>query len=139
MFNLNSKTITIEELRRDFNSFMREENILEFLTIDPLGGIPDNLPINVDVFCMNIRQKLNDAIILQNDNVFKAIDNFITLLNSYNGYLSIQMHPTNSGWYSFQTNNRFINIDEIREEINNFKVELNKIYSVINKGCFLFY
>ena len=139
MFNLNSKTITIGGFINDFNSLMIEENILEFIRIDPLGGIPDYLPANVDVFCMTIRQKLNNAVILQNDYVFKAIDKFITLLDSYNGYLAIKMYPTNSGWYSFQANNRFINIDEIRRKINNFKIEMNQVYSVINKGCFIFY
>lgn len=132
----NSKDIG--RLKEYFNNLMFEKNILDFIVINPLGGIPDYLPENVDLYCITIKQELNRSILLQNNKVFKAIDKFINLLDKYNEYLSMKMSPTNNGWYIFKIN-RYEDNNKIIREINKFKTEMNKAYSVINEGCFIFY
>ncbi|WP_343344854.1 hypothetical protein [Terrisporobacter petrolearius] len=101
--------------------------------------MPNYLPYEVDIFYDIIKSNLDSSIVLQNDKIFIAINDFIFILDAYNGYLSRLMYPTNCNYHSFQKTNKFFNWDKIREEIENTKMELDKLYSIINKGCKLFY
>lgn len=134
-----SNNVTIDDLINKFNSSMREHKILEFVKVDPFLGMPNYLPYEVDIFYHTIKSNLDDSVVLQNNKIFIAINNFIHLLDAYNGYLSKLMYPLNCDYYAFQKTNKFFNWDEIRKEITNTKIELDKLYSIINKNCKLFY
>lgn len=134
-----SNIVSIDDLVSKFNHFMIEHKILDFIKVDPFLGMPSYLPFEIDIFYETIKSNLDSSIVLQNDKVFIAINNFINLLNNYNGYLSLLMYPVNSNYYSFQKTNRSLNWDEIREEIKTTKLKLDKLYSIINNDCRLFY
>lgn len=139
IFNFNVKTITVDELINDFNSLMREANILEFIQADPFIGMKDYLPFSVDIFNMKIKTKLNDSIILQNEEIFKAINEFISKLDNYSANIGSLMKPTGNGYYIVPKFYSINDREKIREDIKKRKLELNNIYSRINKNCSLFY
>ena len=134
-----SSCVTINDLVNKFNSCIQEYKILDFIKVDPFIGMPFDLPTNVDIFYNIMQDYLNYAITLQINNKFKAINEFITILDRYNGYLSYLMSPAGTNYYSFKNISSPPRRDEIKEVINNTKEELNKLYSIINEGCVLFF
>lgn len=139
MFNFNTKVVTIDGLRNDFNSLMCEANILEFIQVDPFIGMQDYLPFSVDIFNSKIKKNLNDANILQNKEIFKEINEFISKLGNYSENLGCLMKLTGNGYYIIAKIGTVNDREKIRDEIKKRKLELNNTYSRINENCSLFY
>lgn len=140
IYNQRPNDMTIEDLIDIFNNNMKKLHILDFIKTDPFENISRELPLNVDIFYFTIKKYLDDSILLQKNEIFISINDFINTLQNYNGYLSSLMSPTsNNEYFSFQKNNPFIDFDKIRKDIKNMKLDLNELYSKINNGCSLFY
>ncbi|WP_432792112.1 hypothetical protein [Peptacetobacter hiranonis] len=139
IFISNTNTVDVDRLKDDFNSLMSEANILEFIHANPFIKIEDYLPESVDIFNIEMTKKLNSAVILQNEEIFKAINKFISKLNDYNVYLSSLAEYTLSGDFMISKIYTGASREKIRNEINKRKSELNNIYSRINENCSLFY
>lgn len=132
--------IDIEGLKDKFNKYIQEYKVIDFLKQDPLEGIPYDLPTEIDIFQIYISALLDNAILLQKEEVFMNIYEFIEVLGSYNGYLALNMCcNTSCTFFLFNKYNLSKNFDKIRERICEYKNELDELYSNINDGCRLFY
>ncbi|WP_303223403.1 hypothetical protein [Intestinibacter bartlettii] len=132
--------IDIDGLKDQFNKYIQKYKVIDFLKQDPLEGIPYDLPTEIDIFQIYISDLLDNAILLQKEEVFANIYNFREVLDSYNGYLALNMWCNkNCTFFLFNKYNLSKNFNEIREKIYEYKKELDELYSNINDGCRLFY
>lgn len=138
-FENKDKNINIETLVKEFNNNIFQLSIVDFIRTDPSIGILCELVDNVDAFNIIIEKRLNDYLMLQNDERFKAIKNFNMLLWMYSGYLAIRMQYNGGCYYNFKNHFMINEFEEVENTINMYKSELNKNYKIINKGLTLFY
>lgn len=139
IYNDEPKCETIKDLINDFNISISKYKIIEFLREDATGGMPSYLPSNVEMFVIGMNEKLDRMILLQKEEIFKDVKAFVNLLDDYNEYLGCLLHYNGNKYFTIQNNNTRKSLDKIKDEINEFKIKLNKIYSRINKGCSLYY
>lgn len=132
--------IDIKGLKDKFNKYIQKYKVIDFLKQDPLIGIPYDLPTEIDIFQIYISYLLDNAILLQKEEVFVNIYKFSKALDNYNRYLALNMCcNTSCTFFLFNKYNLSKNFNEIREKIYEYKKELDELYSNINDGCRLFY
>lgn len=132
---------SIEWLVSEFNQLIYKYDILGYVNVDPVIGMPKYYPGWVDSFVFEIGKNLIQVNTLQEHPKFIAINSFRDTINSYNGYLAIKLFPA-SNMYTIQ--NPYDRIDvskkesEIRNNIYNYKKEMDKLYGQINEKCSMF-
>lgn len=124
--------MTIEKLVKIFNEGIQVFNILQFVRMNPLEDIPQNLTIDASIFSFEIDKMLDKAILLQNDKKYKEIELFCNWVGWYNQELAKNTSPAGTDYYAPADNSKKIKIGEI-EKI--FKSNVNECYSKINPGC----
>lgn len=129
----------IDILKEYFNNLMADCNILKFINSDPFVLINCSLLPLVDEFIISMKTELEYRITLQNENIFKEINEFVFRLEHYNYYLGSISGLTESGNCIILKEYTYNRLEEVRNEINKRKSELNNIYSRINENCSLFY
>lgn len=134
-----NEDFSIDDLKEQFNIAMREFKIIKFMRIDPTVGMPSDLPLNVEIFCIEMDKNLEKAIILQNNTVFQSIKKFCDCLGYYTHYLGCKMDPAGAGCFSIQNTTILYNLDKVRLEINELKKSIDECYESINPNCSMFY
>ncbi len=129
---LNSNSITIGNLIDEFNEGIRECHIIDIMYNDPLLGMPKNYAMDMNIFCIEMEKRLINAILLQNELVYQNIQKFTNLIGYYNVYLSQNMNPAGTAYYSIAP---FASRDEIKSNVTQIKSQLNEAYKAINSGC----
>lgn len=132
---------SIEWLISEFNRLMYTYDVFGFANVDPIIGMPENYPGQIDIFVFEVGEKLMQVNNLQHHPKFIAVNSFRNIIDDYNGYLSIKLFPSNK-MYTIQNPFDLVDISkqnsEIRNIIFNYKKEMGKIYEQINEGCSMF-
>ena len=100
--------IDIKGLKDKFNKYIQKYKVIDFLKQDPLIGIPYDLPTEIDIFQIYISYLLDNAILLQKEEVFVNIYKFSKALDNYNRYLALNMCCNTS--CTFFLFNKFLNL-----------------------------
>lgn len=131
----------IELLVSEFNRLIYKYDILGYVNVDPVIGMPKYYPGWVDSFVFEVGQNLTQVNTLQKHPIFIAINSFRDTINAYNGYLAVKLFPANN-MYTIQNPYDRIDISkedsEIRNNIYNYKKEMDKLYGQINEKCSMF-
>ena len=132
---------SIEWLVSEFNQLINKYDIIGFVNVDPVIGMPKDYPGMVDLFFIEIGQRLTQVNTLQKHPKFIAINSFRDMINAYNAYLGIKLFPAGN-MYTIQ--NPYDRIDvskkdsEIINNIYNYKKEMDELYGQINEKCSMF-
>ena len=126
--------ITPEWLKDRVNEGVFECKILDFIRTNPVDGISRQVISDVGIFLTVMDDYLKKAILLQNDNLFKSIQQFCYHIGYYNQFLSRRMCPSGSMYYAiFETQPQ--KLDAIKKEIESCRTNIDMYYSEINPGC----
>jgi hypothetical protein len=132
-----SESITPDWLKRKVNECIRECNLLDYIRTDPFDGMPKKLASDVATFLTVMDEYLKDAVLLQNDKLFKKIQRFCCNVRCYNRYLARHMSPMDSTYYDiFETEPQ--KLDTIKKEIELYRTSIDEYYSKINPECTMF-
>ncbi|HJA92870.1 MAG TPA: restriction endonuclease [Candidatus Eisenbergiella merdipullorum] len=130
-----NNTSFINNLINYFNKGIQECHIINIMRNDPLAGMPSNYALDMDIFCIETEERLNDDILLQKNIIYQKIREFCNWIDYYNHYLSLRMQPAGSGYYSVVPGNSY---EQMRNEIADIKTQINECYMAINSGCSIF-
>lgn len=131
----------IEWLSSEFNQLINKYDILGYVNVDPIIGMPEYYTEHVDLFVSDICQRLSQVNTLQDHPQFIAINSFREKISSYNEYLATKLFPNNN-MYIIQNSCDRLDVSkkdsEIRNIINNCKNEMDKLYGKINENASMF-
>lgn len=137
MNRLSSEWMVVE-----FNQLINKYDVLGFIKVDPIIGMPKHYPGEIDMFVLEVQQMLERVNVLQQDPKFIVINQFYDVINDYNLYLSSKLFSANA-MYTIQNQYDLLDISkknsEIRNRIFSYKKKLDDLYSQINDGCSMFF
>lgn len=132
---------SIEWLIAEFNQLIKEYDILGFVNVDPVIGMPEDYPLLVDSFVGAMGQRLLELNVLQQHPKFCVINSFRDMIDIYNGYLSTKLFPAVTR-YTIQNPCDLEDVSrensKIKSEVLKYKKELDELYGQINEGCSMF-
>lgn len=137
-------TIDINDIKNHFNKGIQKYHILDFLMRDVfVEGIPTSLPTQVEGFTCEMKDLLQNNLLLQNELIYKAVFEFCDELDSLNYYLGLSLLPDrNSLFYRYIPNYNNIDEENHKRKIQNNITEkirkLDMIFGKINQGMTLF-
>lgn len=127
----------IKKIISKFNELIKEYHIIEFMSEDPIVGLPKEYPSSVDLFVETMREILIKNNVLQRKKKIIAIKQFVDMIDDYNDVLSLKLHLVNN---IFRPLNNDANINlKLSKEISKYREKLDNLYSEINKNCSMFF